>query len=110
MRPDPLLVPVHVHEDLPLQQVEGLVHLRVQVERCHFALGHDILEQQEGAHGLSAGGLPRMHAPTVEPKLLTFALGAYNRHACVDSHPSLSNSLWYSCFFMKLSYHHERTV
>jgi Transposase, Mutator family len=48
-RPDPLLVAVEVEEDFALQHVQGLIHLRVHVERRGLPLGHDILEQDEGA-------------------------------------------------------------
>src|SRR5713226_838753 len=89
-----LLATIDVDEDLALQHVEGLIHLRVRVEGRGFALSHDIVEQQERASGLSICGEPGVYTTTVEPQLLALTLDTYDRNQRAHRHVNLTSASW----------------
>ena len=68
---DPLLGAVEVREDLALEDDEGLVGVRVDVQWRDLALHHLVLEHQEGAVGVLRADLPGVHAAPGEPATLT---------------------------------------
>src|SRR5216684_2354380 len=85
-----LLATINVDEDLALQHVEGLIHLRVRVEGRGLAFSHDIVEQEERASGLRIGGEPGVYSTTVEPQLLALALATYDRNQRAHCHLDLT--------------------
>jgi hypothetical protein len=72
--PDPVVLAVHVHEDLAVKHDHGLVGVRVGVQRRGLAPLHAVLEQQERAVRFLRGGLPGVEAAAVEPALRSAAL------------------------------------
>src|SRR5260370_9446361 len=89
-----LLATIDVDEDLALQHVEGLIHLRVRVEGRGLASSHDIVEQQERACGLRLGGHPGVHATAVEPPLPALPLDTYDRNLRAHCHLDLAPVSW----------------
>ena len=72
-RGDPVLGPVHVHQDLAGQDVHRLVGIRMGVQGRDLVEFHFILEQQERPGGVFLRGLPGLHASAEEPAPCPFA-------------------------------------
>ena len=73
---------VEMHDDLAGQDDDGLIAW-MSVQRSHLPGVHPILEQQERASRFLRGGLPQVHAPTVEPS--AFPLVGVTNHATAAS-------------------------
>lgn len=80
-RADSILAPLDVHQDLSVEHVQRLILIDMCVQGGGLALCQEVLEQDERPRGLIGGRLPRMHAATVEPAVLTLPVIADYRHS-----------------------------
>src|SRR5215213_282445 len=81
-RPNPMLAPVYVHQDLSLKHDEGLVLVRVDVKRRRLASLHPVLDEHERPIRLLRSSLHGPHAPAGEPAALAFSVTPDDRDCC----------------------------
>src|ERR671920_2578454 len=84
---NPMLSPLSVEQDLPLEHNYGLVEVWVGVKRGRLALHHPVLQQDERAVGLLSGRLHGEDASTGKPEALALSLPANDRPC--STHPFL---------------------
>ncbi len=77
---DSTFVAVDVDEDLALEDVDGLIGVRMAMQRGGLALGHGVFEQEERAVGVLSHELPGMEATSEERLLVAFAVGPDDRN------------------------------
>src|SRR5215210_5822983 len=95
-RANPMLNPLSVDQDLPLEDDQSFVHVWVSVKRGRLAPRHLVLPQRERPVGLLRGGLHGPQTSAGKPEVLAFPLPADDRLCSAHSLLLLSLSRAFS--------------